>query len=231
MTRRVDFEAILAADPVISEIRANRAEAREERRREALAAMLGAVPLIMLGDGKMLPVPPPTPGVIATLQLCDSPYLGRGEPPPEAALPALYAMVRGRGCAATSHGRLAELAGLFFSVFAPPPAIAAELVARLLREAFAPYRRLPPVRSTGGEALAFDAAWLAGLVARVGMVTRLDPDAIIWDTPMVRCAWYDLECRKIIFKSDNIRDHENNDRDRDRWFARVAELRKQYGVC
>ena len=32
MTRRVDFEAILAADPVISEIRANRAEAREERR-------------------------------------------------------------------------------------------------------------------------------------------------------------------------------------------------------
>lgn len=227
----VDFEAILAADPVICDIRARRAEDREDRRREALAAMLGAVPVIMLCDGTGLPVPPPTPGVIATLQLCDSPFLGRGEPDARAALPALYGMIKGRGCTASDHNELAAQAASFFGPLAPPPEIAAALVARLLREAFAPYRRLPPVAPSGGEALAFDAAWLAGLVARVGMVTRLAPDAIIWDTPMVRAAWFDLECRKIIFKNGDIRDRSGGDRDRDRWFARVAELRKIHGVC
>ena len=188
------YHPSLSDDPVLDAID------REERKPVAteLAALLGSGYVwSVAGETAALPMPPP--GAFGMLTAIESPLLDpRGKPDDDDLRVAGFLFFRAREAKFIGGADVKAAALNFWGGSTPDRADLYEVI----RDAFGPYRRLPPgsrrggCRGDDGEPLLIDSMFLAGLVTRVHRVTGLTPDAILWELPMAAAALYDLEFRR-----------------------------------
>lgn len=226
-----DLDARLAADPEL--IRIERARDDLDGEREALGIVLGAAGALELDDGRVIPLPPVTPGGIALLQYFESPLLLKPEEPATetAARTALYVLIRGRGAAALDAAWLDRQAADWFGPASPPADLTRRLVRQQLAGAFRPYRQLPPPSTVDEEEqpYPFGQAWLCGLAVRVATVTHLTPETVIWRLSMAAAAAYDVEYRRLVLRLPGIHRRKKPDPKLIRaWFDRFEEIHKEF---
>lgn len=206
----------LSDDPVLDAIDRERQSSGES----SLAALLGKTFAWTVG-GRTIAIDPPPPAVFGLLSHFGSPLLDmyRAATDDDLRLAGLL-FVRRRLARICDPDSGREETRRFWGNAVPPR----EDILDIIRDAFAPYRRLPPSDHRGDGRVKIDTPFLAGLVYRVHAATGLLPEAILWQLPMAAAAAYDLEFRRYILKQ-HINDYPPPPEAlMRRYWARVREL-------
>ena len=221
-----EFSAVLAADPVIRELRASLVD-----RKDAIPAAFDAL-LLTGGDDRIgnLPVLPLTAAKWAFLWIVDSPFVtGEGNRLSVTDLdiflfvltcrdlramdfPLTRLPVEARGCTAAT--------GLDYDH-------AANVIQSVIGTAFSPLAMLPGSNAEAGEVF-YDGAWLAWLASVAVRESGLPYDRVIHDLPLsLVCNLYVAWRRRESADGDKIHRPQNGEI-LDRINTRVEELGKEF---
>lgn len=224
-----EFQRRVATDELLEELLNSRPTTPDEIRSEMLTILGGHC---QIGE---IVFAPPTPGIIAMLDLAKSPFISaesneiRGVDIDV----AFRILITGRDAfedLPDLEGSLEVVSMGMCEKFKLSYGDVAPAIFKVLRTAFAGFEMTPAngpksEKNKNG----FDADWLSALVAAVSNVTHLTPDEIIWRTPMTSCSYYCMQNLRKLGVRDvghRIRGREAMDRLREMMDQRLEEYKR-----
>jgi hypothetical protein len=186
------FQGRFAADAILDDLERQQSNPAEEM--HELITVLGGK--YQIEGNETFFFNPPTPGTIALLSFCKSPFIDGETLTVLDVDAAIYLLTNGKEAFGGDPALLYRNAAGFCETNELDIAKTADAIQQALRLAMRAFRMFPYSPGEKKE-VHYDADWLTSLVAMVAPITNMAPDDIIWRMPMTTVGYYVCQyCRQ-----------------------------------